>query len=706
MHSLATDSPDRRYTIAAVSLISVAVMVCYLPGISAPFVFDTQKILVNEGQFQEAEPIWVAATKNTRSLVNWTFAWNYRLGGLRPWWYRAANVAIHLLAALTMFGLVRRTLDQEGTKEPLRRNASSLALAVALIWAVHPLQTQAVTYVIQRYESLMALFFLLTLYCVLRGVQATALNVIWYLLAIAACWLGMHCKPVMAAAPPVVLLFDYAFLSTGWRDLLRRRWWLHIALFATLAVLLFRMRGALDPTHSGGGFSGFGVEAVGPWEYLRTQPQVILHYLRLAFWPDPLCLDYVWKIADNPWEIYLPGALILVFVGWGFYALLRWPKVGFLVLSFFLILAPTSSFVPIADIAFEHRMYLPLAPLVVLVVMVMWLLIRRIPAKRLDYRVAGGIMLALVVVGLAARTIFRNLDYTNAIRLWTSVVAAAPENSRAHDYLGIALARAGREKESEQHFLEAIKYQPQFPWPYLNYAVLLARQERWQEAEAQYKNVLQIQPHFAEAKRRYANFLVQRGKSERAHEMYRQASADDPENPRIWDEWGNLFFQQDDYAQAIDKYQRATKADPRHAPAQLHLGLASFENGNWATSQQALQAAIELQPDSFEAHLHAAWLWAAAPDDSLRDAERAINRATQLVQATNQQNAAALDVLAAAQAERGEFATAVQTAERAQRMAKSDGNDELSQQISGRIEGYRLHTPHRLSAKAPAAMRN
>jgi hypothetical protein len=233
--------------------------------------------------------------------------------------------------------------------------ATGIALAAALIWTIHPLQTESVTYIVQRAESIMGLFYLLTLYCVIRG-AGSARPMAWYVLAVLACLLGMASKEVMATAPLVVLLYDRTFLSGTFQGALRRRWPLYVALTCTWGLLAYLVAGSTDR----GGSAGFGL-SVTVWQYALTQLGVITHYLGLAFWPAGLVFDYGWPIASSVGQI-LPGAIVISLLLAGtIWALIRYPAAGFLGACFFLILAPTSSFVPVTDAAFEHRMYLPLA---------------------------------------------------------------------------------------------------------------------------------------------------------------------------------------------------------------------------------------------------------------------------------------------------------------------------------------------------------
>ncbi len=241
-----------------------------------------------------------------------------------------------------------------------------LAFSITLLWILHPLQTESVTYVSQSAESLMGLLYLLTLYCLVRRAEADGQGGrLWQCLCVAACLLGMGTKEVMVSAPLVALLYDRAFLSGSFRDAWRRRRPLYSCLAATwlpLALLVLS-------THGRGGTAGFG-SGVSPWpSYAMNQLQAIVHYLGLCFWPQPLIFDYG-SVLSPPTLRVLPYALaiagLLALTAWG---LLRRPVLDFLGACFFLILAPSSSIIPVAtEKMAEHRMYLPLIPVVLLVV--------------------------------------------------------------------------------------------------------------------------------------------------------------------------------------------------------------------------------------------------------------------------------------------------------------------------------------------------
>jgi len=372
---------------------------------------------------------------------------NYQVGGLRPFGYHLFNVVVHLLAGLVLFGLVRRTLERDRWPECIRNASVPLSFAVAVIWLVHPLQVQSVTYIIQRCESMMGLFFLLTLYCAARGWDSPRRGW-WHLAAIVACILGGASKEVIVAAPFVVILYDWVFLSGSVREILKRRWVLYLALFLFTAFMLFVL---LTPEE--GTAAGFGFEGITPIRYLLTQPGVLLHYLRLSVWPSPLVLDYVdWPHARFV-EDWLPQGLVIValLIGTG-YGLWRRSWLGFVGAWFFLILGPTSSFVPIADVAFEHRMYLPLASVIVLAVFGFEHLLTRLCGAWTEatrQRIAAGCMLALsaLLIGL---TISRNEDYHNAEAMWDDNFEKRPRNIRVRDNLAVIYAGDGREEKARE----------------------------------------------------------------------------------------------------------------------------------------------------------------------------------------------------------------------------------------------------------------
>jgi Flp pilus assembly protein TadD len=426
-----------------------------------------------------------------------------------------------------LFGLVRRALagpvlrgkfsgaaaaaslsPESGTTNSLRvplpertravGSADALAFFVALLWAVHPLQTGAVTYIAQRAESLCALFYLLTLWCLARGAES-ARPWRWLAPSVLACACGMASKEVMASAPLLALLFDRAFFAGNFGEALRRRWKFYLALAVTWGLL------AGLALHAGkrGGSAGFGLSdpagvPITPWTYLLRQCEAIVQYLRLCVWPDQLVSDYGFDVIGDAAQVWPQGLLLLALLGATLWALWRWPAWGFLGAWFFAILAPSSSFIPvITETAAEHRMYLPLAAVVVAAAVGALALARRLGRAGVAAAACAGLAAA---IALGAATHRRNEDYHSAASLWRDAAAKRPGNARAHQELALALAsEPGRTEEAFAEYREALRLVPNYPTALNNYATALEAANRHTEAIEPFRRALQFKPDLAEA---------------------------------------------------------------------------------------------------------------------------------------------------------------------------------------------------------------
>jgi Flp pilus assembly protein TadD len=471
---------------------------------------------------------------------------NYQLGGLDPWGYHLVNLLVHLASVLTLWALLRRGLRHASVPASVRGRGDLVAFFAAAWWGLHPLTTQAVTYVIQRAEALSALFALLTLY----GVATRRRG-----LAVAACALGMASKPTGATAPLAALLWDAFFVSGSFRAALRQEWRLYAGLASTWLLLAALLRAAeLDAS------AGPALEAFGPFDYLLTQPGVILHYLRLAAFPDALVLDYAWPLARGWREIAPPALVLLLLLLAGLRAWWRRQAAGLALVLFFLWLGPSSSVMPIKDLAFEHRMYLPLAPLCALAAGALAWLLARLGWGALLVWVGLGAALALGI-----RTDLRNRDYASPERLWTSALSLRPDNPRVHNQLALALLARGADRDAGVHFRRALELEPQQPGPLANLAAI----------------------------------AIARGDLTEAAAALRAFEALDPEDEALWINWGRLRHAQGRPEDAIRCYRRALEIAPHSELAPINLSQVLIEIGRPLQALEFLERAQQLRPDSF-----------------------------------------------------------------------------------------------------------
>ena len=360
----------RAHIIGAAVLIVIAAAVVYSNSWRVPFVFDDGASTLENASIRKLWPVWDALLPPTgttvagRPIANLTLAFNYALSRSDVWSYHALNILIHALGGLALMGIVRRTLLRPVLKGRFERDALPLAMATALLWTLHPLQTEAVTYVVQRVESLMGLFYLLTFYCFIRSLDSE-LPLRWQVSAVIACLLGMTTKEVMATAPLLVLLYDRIFAAGTIQKALFQRWRLYCCFAATWIPLGFLVVGTGGSRHGSAGFIG----AISPGSYWLTQFQAVATYLKLSVWPHPLVFDYGPFLVLGVQDVAPYALIVVVLLCLSLLALWRNPPLGFLCVWFFVILAPTC-IVPVATQTMaEHRMYLPLAAVMAAVVM-------------------------------------------------------------------------------------------------------------------------------------------------------------------------------------------------------------------------------------------------------------------------------------------------------------------------------------------------
>jgi tetratricopeptide (TPR) repeat protein len=641
-----------------VGLLVLATLVSYLNNLAAPFIFDDRKWIIDAPQMRDLTRDWRRLDVATRPVVFFSLAMNYQIGHLDVRGYHIFNIVIHVIAGLLLFGIVRRTIELHSRRRGTSLPGSGLAFAAALLWLVHPLQTESVTYVIQRCESMMGMFFLLCVYCVLRGSQG-ARGWPWYLASFAACLLGLGCKEVMATAPAVVLLYDRVFLSASWREVLRRRGWLYGLLFgsvlALVVVMLPTIQGARD---SSAGFSDANPTA---WEYLRSQPAILLHYLRLAGWPRPLCLDYGWQPAQSPAE-FLPAATAVLALLLGSVIAFRYRSwLGFLGLSFFFVLAPTSSIIPIRDLAVEHRMYVSLSAVTVVAVLLwfgftQWIV--RDPVARRLARVGPATVAALLLMGL---TVQRNADYCDPLRMWSKVVKVAPHNPRGHFSLGATYNLRGNSQRAKVHFERAIALAPDYARAHGNLGMLLVRQGELERGEEHIRRALELSPN-------YAGALVN---------------------------LGNLLARQQNWRQAVAYYRQAVQVEPYDNLSRQNLAVALLKMNKPSEAVSTLREALRLNPHSADVRIRLAWVLATCVDARVRDGKQALLLANEALSLVGGQQLQVVDTLAAAYAELGQYDEACQAASRCLEIARKQGLKDGLRDIENRLAVYRSRKPFR-----------
>ena len=529
----------------------------YAGRLGGEWIFDDYHAVVRNDQIERLwPPTWAWYDHDiplaTRPAVSFTVAVDFALHGHDPGGYRAFNLAAHLANALLLLWIVSRLLTAHPALRISEREAAGLAGSVALLWSLHPLQTELVEYVSQRTELLVSFFYLLTLAAALARFEATSrrASVFWSGVAVAACALGAMSKEVIVTAPLAVLLCDRAFASGGFARALRS----HRGLYAGLAcswVILFAL------VWWGPRLGAVGISSeVSPLSYLRTQAGVIAEYLRLCFWPDALRLSYPPWTARS-WADFPPqGALVVALFAATLWACWRRPRLGFAGAWFFLTLAPSSSVVPVVtEIAAQRRVYLALAAVIGLVVVTGFVVLRTwagaTPNRVRAARGAGLALVAVACLGLSWRSGVRADDYRSRISIWQQDVRVDPDHPAALFNLASALLDAGRIEPAAAHFDRGIQALEQLD-PETRAALLysssldlvaMAYQTTGRAAVGlpAFRRLAGMHADVANVQLAFARLCLAAGRPEEALEPLQRAAALDPGSPEPWIRMAEAF---------------------------------------------------------------------------------------------------------------------------------------------------------------------
>ena len=659
-------------------LLSGLLLLIWRNALVGDFHFDDYGTIVENRAVRAIWPL-DSFLNSSRPVGLYSFALNYHFGQLDPHGYRVTNLLIHLANVLLLYigilwscDFMRKssTLTDTGLSDPGRQRMVFLSATIALLWGIHPLTTQAVTNIVQRYEALATLGYLgawVGLLVVVRGSR-------WGLAVILlSAWVGQLSKEIFATAPLVIVLFDRALFASSWREIVSKRWLAYLLMVTPYIWFIPSVLRWFDPQRSTS--MGFGLKSVSAWEYLRTQPEVIFHYLGLSVWPNPLCFDYAWRIQKDP-LVYLPlGATILATLGVGTWCYVKGLKetdrghrkygillAGWIILSFFLMLAPTSSIMPIADLCVEHRMYLPLAVVISGLSLLVNAGVRRLERNsERPVLLRCGCLLILFsgLTLLGWRTDLRNREYQNGIVLWNSVLKVRPDNPRAWFMQGTEYYGRNQFCAALPFYQKAVSFRTPLAEFHAGYADCLRELKRTSEAISQYERAIELKPELAKAH----NGL------------------------------GVIQQRDDQLPAARASFQTAT--DLGLPEARYNLATVLIEQQEFAAAVPLLQECLEEHPEFHLPARRLAWILATAPDDELRDGPQASALIAQHFQMTESESLYLWDTYAAVLAELGEYEQAVEAAEKAIALADSESNKTLLKDIKTRLDCYRQHRPWR-----------
>ncbi len=559
-------------------LVAIVGLLAYANSFTVPFFLDDQGSIVENALIQDLHRFLSGAgyAYNPRRFVGYlTVALNYHFGGMDVTGYHVFNLAVHLASAWLVYGLVLLTLRTpfftEHPEAPLEPELPRfIPLCAALLFVSHPIQTQAVTYIIQRFASLVTLFFVLSLYCYgkARVLQQREGNLgkalMLYAGAVVAAGCAMKTKETAFTLPFVILIYEFLFFRmSALKKLILLAPVILGSLVVPLSILgtgrpIGQLLSDLDA-------AARVTPALSRLDYLFTQFTVIARYLRLLVLPVGQNLDYDFTIQHSlaaP-SVLLSLALLLALLAFALFLLRRSAQgepllrlASFGILWFFVTLSVESSIIPIPDVIFEHRVYLSSVGAFASFAVFAFLLLKRYPAR------VRALALGAVVVVLTAATFARNQVWQSGISLWSDVVQKSPQKGRPHYNLARFLAQENRSDEALAHALQAVRFEPSNPLAYNLIGQIMGKNRNYVQAAAALDEAIRLDPGFASAHMNLGDVYRLTGLTRKALDEYEIALRLTPGDASIFYKMGLALANANDMEKAVVFLRSAAQMAP------------------------------------------------------------------------------------------------------------------------------------------------
>lgn len=557
--------------------------VIYSNTFHSPFVFDDGPSITRNPTIKNLENFFGRSTGYdkypTRFLGYATFALNYRVGELDPLWYHVVNLAIHIVNSLLVCFIAYFTFHTPFLKNSDYEETSKISAVIAgTLFLIHPVQTEAVTFIVQRLTSLATMFCLISLLFYIKSVSLLndmkLKHYAYYGLSLISCMAAMKTKEISFTFPAMLFLYEFMFFERT----LKRRVFLLSPFFLTFLIIPLSLIDFLAPMEKV--LSDVGatmrVQTDMPrLDYFITQISVIATYVRLLFVPIHQNLDYDYPTYHSIFHprVFISGLFLLAFVGVAVWLYLRSRKnasaglrvVSFGIIWFFIMLSVESSLIPIVDVIFEHRVYLPsfgaFLSFAVAVSLISWRRQRRVWA--------GALILIMAVLSVA--TYKRNTIWRDDLALWSDTVEKSPLKARPHYNLGNSFYLRGRTKEALKEFRTAIQVNPEYADAYLNLGVAYASLGVEDGAERALRKAIQLKPYDAESYYNLGLLYSNRKMGHLAIEQYKKAVSLNPESANIHNNLGIALAEAGRIDEAIHQFLRGLRFHPEDRELRKNL---------------------------------------------------------------------------------------------------------------------------------------
>jgi tetratricopeptide (TPR) repeat protein len=579
------------------SLLSIIILgtIIYSNTFGASWNFDDNIAIVEHYSIRNLKGTILGGGSRWIGFI--TFALNYHFGKLDVFGYHLVNISIHLLSAILVYFLVLLSLKTPCLKDSkISHYKASLPLASGLIFVAHPIQTQAVTYIVQRFTSLATLFYLLSL---LLFIKARLQNLGgkrfyspsplgFYLGSLLAAYLAMKTKEISFTLPAIIFLYEFCFFSPSLRALTRKLVYF-LPLLLTFFIIPLSRYGipGRDATQE--------TTAISRTDYLLTQFNVIVTYIRLLFFPVNQNLDYDYPISHTLLQFHTPLSLLflLSIVFFGVWIFRRSRLISFGIFWFFITLSVESSIIPIRDVIFEHRVYLPSVGFVICLTVAIYQMMEQIKTKLKMTKTTFIILILLHTLG----TYQRNEIWLEDTTIWADTIRKAPHKSRPYFGLGYGYLKKGEYGKAIEALEKSIKLKPVYVEAYCHLGIAYKKMGLYQEAIKTFKDSLRYNPASWRAYYNLANTYNHLGMYDKAIEEYRKSTQLNPSYANTYNNLGTVYAKKGLYDLAIVQFTHASELNIDTYQIHLNLGKAYLKAGMYGNTIKEMKKLIKLKPN-------------------------------------------------------------------------------------------------------------
>jgi tetratricopeptide (TPR) repeat protein len=592
------------FNLIGLIIIIITGITIYSNSFDCSFHLDDRSIIKSNPKIQNIDAIQdIYKFNKTRFIPDYTFALNYHFGKLDVWGYHFVNLLIHLINASLVYWLTLLIFASPNMKtNSISKYKNSIAFFTAMLFVSHPLATESITYIVQRIASLAALFYLLSVILYIKGRYVnTNSRYMFFAGSFISAVFAFFTKENAFTLPFAILLVEVFFIRTKRFNINFKDYRVYIVTAALLGFI------ALVVTH----FSFKILKPITPeiftdyktitsFNYAMTQFSVIIKYIQLLLLPLNQNLDYEIKLSNDFFDLstLICSQLLLVIIALAIYFFKKYRILSFGIIWFLLTLSIESSIIPIADLIFEHRTYLPSFGFFLMMTSGIYLLL-----WERNKNIALGIF-ALIILSNSYLTFQRNKVWKDDYTLWSDVIAKSPDKIRAYNNRGLFLMNEKRYDESVKDYTKAIELYPASFEPNYNLGILALNQKNAAKGIEYFDKAIKIQPKYSNSYYFRAVLLENAGNIDKALNDLDTAIKLAPKNEKAYRNRGSILAKRQQYDDALSDYSMAIKLKPDDANAYNDVGnLYSIEK-KYEDAITNYSKAIEIKSDYPEAYFN------------------------------------------------------------------------------------------------------